>query len=136
MPRKKQQFPRRLFAKQWSPERTEKHRKNLEAQRFKDRARYRSDKALEEGILERQPCSVCGATQSDDGSVIQKHHADYTKPLEVRWLCRLCHINEHIRLRGNIPSRAVPFNPKPNSSAEVLQAAEEYNRLLEEHQKL
>jgi hypothetical protein len=33
-----------------------------------------------------QPCEVCGATK------VEKHHPDYSKPLEVRWLCREHHL--------------------------------------------
>lgn len=36
------------------------------------------------GVLVRQPCEVCG-------SKAQAHHNDYSKPLEVRWLCPLHH---------------------------------------------
>jgi hypothetical protein len=45
------------------------------------------------GILDRQPCEVCGEMKVD------AHHDDYNKPMEVRWLCRLHH-NEHHRLHG------------------------------------
>jgi hypothetical protein len=35
------------------------------------------------------PCEVCG------GPGDHKHHDDYTKPLEVRWLCRKHHAEVH-----------------------------------------
>jgi len=40
-------------------------------------------------------CSACG-TETED---IQAHHDDYAKPLDVRWLCRSCHIRHHVALR-------------------------------------
>lgn len=39
--------------------------------------------------LEREPCVQCGA------SSVEAHHADYSKPLSVTWLCRKHHIELH-----------------------------------------
>jgi len=41
------------------------------------------------GKIVLQPCSVCLSPNA------QKHHEDYDKPLEVRWLCRKCHVEWH-----------------------------------------
>jgi len=43
-------------------------------------------RALRKKIISRGPCQRCGDPKSES------HHADYTKPMEVMWLCRRCHI--------------------------------------------
>jgi len=45
--------------------------------------------ALRKGILERLPCQVCGEKKS------QAHHTDYSKPLDVLWLCFRHHREAH-----------------------------------------
>jgi ribosomal protein S27AE len=55
------------------------------------RAREAVKYALRIGRLERSPCEACGASEVD------AHHDDYSKPLDVRWLCRLCHSAHHKR---------------------------------------
>lgn len=47
--------------------------------------------ALNRGDLVRQPCEVCGTTEGR----IDAHHDDYSKPLDVRWLCRSHHSRLH-----------------------------------------
>lgn len=47
--------------------------------------------AIRDGnLIEASNCSVCNSTQK-----IQGHHDDYTKPLDVRWLCEKCHKEWH-----------------------------------------
>ena len=52
-------------------------------------AHYAVGNAIRDGRLIRQPCQVCGEEKS------QAHHHDYSKPLDVHWLCRKHHLEEH-----------------------------------------
>lgn len=54
-------------------------------------ARRRVLLAIEKGLLMRpNACSRC-----ERSCIPQAHHADYSKALEVIWLCRNCHDAEH-----------------------------------------
>lgn len=46
--------------------------------------------AIRNGTLKRLPCEKCGEVKTD------AHHEDYTKPLEVRWLCKVHHIQRQV----------------------------------------
>lgn len=63
------------------------------AQRHKHEARWAVRRAIQAGKLHRGPCEVCGAAQAD------AHHDDYSRPLDVRWLCRSHHVEVH-KARG------------------------------------
>lgn len=45
--------------------------------------------AFRRGEIQRGSCEVCGNPKTDG------HHDDYSKPLEVRWLCRKHHRQHH-----------------------------------------
>lgn len=60
-----------------------------EEQRRKDKCRSYAHVYLRRGKLVRQDCVSCGSAQS------QMHHSDYSKPLQVVWLCRPCHLALH-----------------------------------------
>ncbi len=45
--------------------------------------------AVRTKFLKKLPCEKCGDINS------QGHHPDYSKPLEVKWLCPLHHKDEH-----------------------------------------
>ena len=45
-------------------------------------------------VVKPEVCSVCGKKRKLEG-----HHYDYSKPLEVIWVCRKCHLQIHKKLR-------------------------------------
>lgn len=46
-------------------------------------------RALASGELVKGRCEICGV------STVDAHHADYARPLAVRWLCRRHHMRLH-----------------------------------------
>lgn len=54
-----------------------------------NKAHYKVASAIKKGLLEKRPCENCG------DKVSEAHHDDYNKPLEVRWLCKKCHMEWH-----------------------------------------
>jgi hypothetical protein len=55
-----------------------------------EKARYQLRKALKSGALVRpEVCENCGIPGTEKP---QAAHDDYTQPLDVRWLCRNCHM--------------------------------------------
>jgi tRNA(Arg) A34 adenosine deaminase TadA len=62
-------------------------RRGVDATRFA--ARDALNAAVRYGIIKRLPCEVCGDRKSHG------HHHDYSKPLEVTWLCRAHHDDLH-----------------------------------------
>lgn len=58
----------------------------------KARARIIVNNSVRSGkLLKPKVCSKCGVTANK----IHGHHTDYSKPLEVVWLCSICHAEEH-----------------------------------------
>lgn len=57
--------------------------------KVRDSARHIAGVYKRRGRLKQEPCIKCG----DENS--QMHHDDYSKPLEVTWLCRECHLEHH-----------------------------------------
>ena len=54
--------------------------------------------AIEMGELEApSTCSQCGREAK-----IKAHHADYTKPFEIVWLCQSCHGLLHNQIKRDI----------------------------------
>ena len=55
----------------------------------KYKARYLTGYAIKKGSLKKKPCKVC------KNKKVEAHHEDYSKPLDVMWLCRKHHTEIH-----------------------------------------
>lgn len=63
--------------------------------RVKLKARRDVRQAIISGRMKRpESCQECGSV-----SEIHGHHIDYTRPLDVDWLCAKCHSGRHAKLR-------------------------------------
>ena len=97
----------RLFVAGRDPERVLQHdrersktpakRESIERSRRRHPERYKArvavHNAVARGEIAKAPCRDCGAEK------VEAHHPDYAKPLEVIWLCRRHHTDEHLRMK-------------------------------------
>jgi len=88
---------KRAKIQKWRDEHPGYNRKHV--QRFKENhpekrsAHLAIARALRAGTVIKQPCSICGEIKSES------HHEDYSKPLDVIWLCRAHHAEHHAAKR-------------------------------------
>lgn len=80
-----------------------RHHKKISSKRAAQTARWRQrhplaykahiavNSALRSGSLLRQSCCICGAKG-------HAHHDDYSKPLDIIWLCHSHHMERHAML--------------------------------------
>jgi hypothetical protein len=73
---------------EWTQARKRDKEKWLAANRDKRSAHIKVGNAIRDGKLSRQQCEKCGKRA-------EAHHDDYSKPLEVRWLCKPHHLELH-----------------------------------------
>jgi hypothetical protein len=57
--------------------------------KVKNNVRAKTRYAISKGFLVKKVCEVCG------GEKVQAHHADYSKPYDVKWLCQKHHSELH-----------------------------------------
>ena len=67
----------------------EEHEKFKKLYPEKYKARYTLRNAVRYGKIKKAPCMMCGDKKAHG------HHEDYTKPLDVIWLCRKHHMEIH-----------------------------------------
>lgn len=60
----------------------------------KHEARIALRNAVRDGSVKRLPCEVCGSTDSEG------HHDNYSRPLDVKWLCPKHHAERHVQLNN------------------------------------
>ena len=94
--RKKNARQRREYAKEYY----KKHKKDwiekarVAKRKYPEKWKARQDlrNAVASGKIEKLPCEICGNLKS------QGHHEDYSKPLEVKWLCAKHHAELHSQI--------------------------------------
>lgn len=64
--------------------------------------------ALRKGTITSQRCAVCG------GDTAEAHHDDYSKPLDVIWLCKTHHGERH-----RVKNRTGEWPPKPGQKGRI-----------------
>lgn len=69
-----------------------KHSELTDDARLRANARSYTHEYIKRGKIKRNACVKCGNEQAE------VHHSDYTKPLEIIWLCRKCHILIHKKI--------------------------------------
>lgn len=81
------------YARKYQALRPERHRSAVARYHARKPEEHRAKtavrRALKKGTLARMPCEVCGEPRTE------AHHDDYSKPLEVRWLCKTHHEQVH-----------------------------------------
>lgn len=71
------------------------------AEPYKEAARRKARAAIKAGTLIKLPCKICADIR------VQAHHDDYSKPLDVEWLCRKHHYERDEQLGANNFGRAL-----------------------------
>lgn len=60
----------------------------------KQKARFIVYRAVRNGVIIRPSKCACGSAR-----MVEAHHEDYSKPLQVNWLCRTCHSKLHCMIK-------------------------------------
>lgn len=88
----------RKLASEWVKKNKDRHRKNCKEWKNRNRLKTNAHSLIAKHLvrekLERPTqCEKC-MTQCKP----EAHHEDYNKPLDVQWLCRICHAQAHGKL--------------------------------------
>ena len=89
--RERQEELRKLNPEEFRRNKTEAQRKSRAKQKLKTNARANLANAIIRGeIIKPTKCDNCGRK-----GYLEAHHEDYSKQLDVLWLCRNCHGIKH-----------------------------------------
>jgi 5-methylcytosine-specific restriction endonuclease McrA len=82
---------RKEYQAKYPPAVKEAHQAWIKRNPEKRKAQIMLNNAIRDGKIEKSKCcQVCGREGRIEG-----HHVDYSKPLEVTWLCRQHHFDAH-----------------------------------------
>jgi len=81
--------------KKWRQANREKFNETFRQWRFKNKQKVAANQAIRDAvrrnkIIRPSQCELCGKNEAT-----QAHHKDYSKKLDVIWVCRVCHCTLH-----------------------------------------
>lgn len=91
---------KRLNTEKWRAYFRDRARDYYYTHKIESAAKGAVREAIRKGLLVRGPCAICGEKRTD------AHHSDYSRPLDVTWLCRPHHKRLHYHLRGSTGASA------------------------------
>lgn len=89
--KRENEYRRRMMSTElgrWKYNQKRRRLRNKNRQKFIARNKLNYEKKV--GRVMPKPCEKCGSTNN-----VQGHHTDYSKPLDVHWLCGFHHQLEH-----------------------------------------
>lgn len=98
------------------------HRGCLEDKTKKKRVQHLVEKAIKQGIIiNPNKCQLCNEENifKDGRSGIQAHHCDYDKPLDIMWLCQMCHHKWH-KTNKPLNETDIEKTNEPSAAIDVL----------------
>ncbi len=87
---------------------------------IKARAHYAVQNSIKKGLIITKSCEICG-------NKAHAHHDDYSKQLEIRWLCNKHHKEWHLKNEPIIPNDInleIRRHNKPSENILIPQAKE------------
>ncbi|WP_436232408.1 single-stranded DNA-binding protein [Escherichia coli] len=97
-------------------EQTEWHRVVMSGNPWKRKAHIIVGNFLRDGKLIRPPqCECCGSECKP-----QAHHCDYSKPTDVMWLCKSCHVEWHKHNKPIYPDEEPVTLPFPRHAIHAI----------------
>ena len=95
--------------------------------RSKDKDKLRASSLLRQAVavgkIKRGPCVECGEKNAEG------HHDDYSKPYDVRWLCKLHHLMVHKKIGSLHPKSKLTEDLVRNIRSECSNGKKEYVKL-------
>jgi hypothetical protein len=97
---------RAAYNRQWRKNHPDSYIKSIMKNQKNNLDKLRAKIYAQRFVPLKEHCDICGES---DGR-LERHHPDYSKPLEVLTLCKICHEALHITLReeGKEPQKVNP----------------------------
>jgi hypothetical protein len=102
---KKHKIYRKSYNKLYNKNRTKQNSQNTKKHRYLHPEREYARRVITQLINSKKlipplKCTLCNIRRNKKRKIVA-HHPDYSKPLEIIWICQKCHINIHNKKKEN-----------------------------------